>query len=299
MKYWGMIAVALLFQPSTAFAAKEPIRLKPSSKWVAEFADQGCRLIREFGEGKDKATIVMSRYAPAESFRMTIAGELFDQDRNKEAKLQFGPNEAEQSMTFYAGNLGKDMPAMIFASAMRLGLASEAEWAAYAQSDYMDDTAIKPLGTEREKAVTFLKIGKPLRQPVILELGRMDRPLAVMGQCIDNLMTTWGIDVEKHKTLSRRATPDGNPGNWIKSSDYPVAMLNQGQPALVEFRMDVDEKGAATGCHIQATTRPKAFDDAVCKSLLRRAKFTPALDAQQQPIKSYWKSSVRFQIPTF
>jgi hypothetical protein len=118
-----------------------------------------------------------------------------------------------------------------------------------------------------------------------------------LDKCIDELLTHWGIDVEKHKNLKRSPVPAQNPGRWIYSSDYPMDMLQIGQPALVEFRLSVSEDGKPTACHIQATTRPKEFDDAVCKSLLRRAAFEPALDSEGKPIASYWRSRVRFQIP--
>ncbi len=124
----------------------------------------------------------------------------------------------------------------------------------------------------------------------------MDKPLAALSTCIDELMTHWGIDIEKHKKLSRSVVPDGNPGRWIKGNDYPTDMLHQRQPALVQFRLSVDETGAVTGCHIQKTTRPKEFDDAVCKSLTRRANFLPALDENGKPIKSFYRNTVRFQI---
>jgi hypothetical protein len=298
-KLVGVALLSLLVQPYPAMAAKEPLRLKPSSKWVAHFADDGCLLFREFGEGETKTRLMMSRYAPGEGFGMTLSGKPFRQIGNRDVMLQFGPSEAEQEALFLAGNTGDKMPAMILASKIRFARPSAAEEAAYEASNKMDSSVFAPIGPDRQKAITYLKVGKPLRQPVVLELGSMDKPMSIMGQCITNLLTTWGIDAEKHKSLSRQVTPTENPGNWIKSSDYPLDMLSQGQPAIVEFRLDVDESGAATGCHIQATTRPKEFDNAVCKSLMRRAKFASALDAEGKPLKSYWKSTVRFALPSY
>jgi hypothetical protein len=241
----------------------------------------------------------MSRYDRTDSFRLMIGGKLFDRQGDRKVTLQFGPNEAEQKALFVAGSLSPEIPAMILADVVWMAPPSEAEMAAFAKSDYSDKSAIAPMTPERLKAITYLNIGKPLDQHVILQLGRMDRPMAVMDQCVDNLMMTWGIDVEKHKSLARSVRPVGNVGNWITTNDYPTKMLAVGQPALIEFRIDVDESGKALACHIQATTRPKEFDDAVCKSIMRRAKFTPALDAENNPIKSYWKNSVRFAIPSY
>ena len=41
----------------------------------------------------------------------------------------------------------------------------------------------------------------------------------------------------------------------------------------------------------------KGFDDAVCAAMMKRARFDPALDKDAKPIKSYWRTSVRFQMP--
>lgn len=76
-----------------------------------------------------------------------------------------------------------------------------------------------------------------------------------------------------------------------------MKMLMQGQPAIVEFRLSVGADGAPLSCHIQSTTRPKEFDEAVCGSLMKRARFSPALDAEAKPMTSYYRNTVRFQIP--
>ena len=125
----------------------------------------------------------------------------------------------------------------------------------------------------------------------------MRGPLAALDKCADDLLTSWGLDAEKHKNLRQEAKPMKSPGKWIVSSDYPLDMLMAGQPALVNFRLNIGTDGIPVSCHIQTTTRPKEFDKAVCKSVMRRARFSPALDAQGQPIATYFQSAVRFQLP--
>ena len=45
-------------------AAAEPVRLQPSSSWVLDYGDENCRLIRTFGEGQEKVTLVFESDAP-------------------------------------------------------------------------------------------------------------------------------------------------------------------------------------------------------------------------------------------
>ena len=142
--------------------------------------------------------------------------------------------------------------------------------------------------------MTYIEVTKALRQPFVLETGSLGGPLAAMRKCTDELLGHWGIDVAKHATLSRRATPKTDPRHWVKPSDYPSTMIMDGRRAIVHFRVNIDVGGKPTACHIQQSTRPKAFDDAVCKAIMRNAEFEPALDAEGAPIATYWLNTVTF-----
>ena len=215
----------------------------------------------------------------------------------KDAPVQFGPDELEQQLNFFNGTSGK-MPALVFSDRARLGPPTAAEKLALEAAKPGDEwIEFAPIGEARQKAIRYLKVGKPLRRAVTMETGPMRAPLAALDKCIDNLLTHWGIDVEKHKTLTREVRPIESPGRWVVSSDYPLNMLQAGQPALVEFRLSVGPDGVPTACHIQSTTRPKEFDNAVCKSVMRRARFEPALDLTGKPLASFYRNTVRFQIP--
>jgi hypothetical protein len=296
-KFVAAIAILATASPAIAQSGKEPLVLKPSSAWHVDYADDRCRLARQFGEGDQQVYAFFDRYGPTEYFRLIVAGKPIRTSSEKgEASVQFGPSEKEQQILFFKGNSGK-FPALVFANNARVAGPSEAEWSAIKAEDRSEWIELAPVSEERQKAIRYLAVGKPLRQPVRLETGSMRAPFKALDTCIDNLMTTWGIDVEKHKALTRRATPVVSPGKWVVSGDYPLDMLRSGQPAIVEFRLSVGPDGVPTACHIQSTTRPKEFDDAVCKSVMRRARFDPALDATGKPLASYYRNSVRFQIP--
>jgi hypothetical protein len=290
----ALVFVCLSLSVSGIAAPKEPQQLKPSSPWYSDYQPEGCRLVRRFGEGKDLVTLQMSRFAPTEYFNMTLSGENFDFSSNRTVSIQFGPSEAEQKIEFVPGKVAK-VPSILSLSEIRIAPIPPDILVDLKNVDPPDIVKMNPLGEEREKAVKFLKIGRPLRKAVILEIGSMNKPLAALSKCITDLITSWGLDAERHKNMIRPAMPSNNPGNWLNSSDYPSKMLEAGQPAIVEFRLEVDEAGKATQCHIQQTTRAKEFDDAVCRGILKRAKFTPALDADAKPLRTYYQNTVRFQ----
>ena len=293
----AIVLGAVVTQP--VYAKKAPLVLKPSSNWIIEYEEDSCRLIRTFGVDDEKVVAIFNRYGPNEDFRLTLAGgPVRVRSTSSRTTLQFGPVEAVQKLTFSRGSFGKDMPALIFSGT--ISLAPKPPQPELRKSDYSDTEEtdnFREISAERRAATTYLSVDGSLRKPIQLALGPMDKPLGALSTCVDELMTHWGIDVEKHKKLSRSVVPDGNPGKWIIPNDYPMDMLLQRQPALVQFRLSVDETGAMTECHIQKTTRPKEFDDAVCESLARRAKFLPALDENGKAIKSFYRNAVRFQIP--
>jgi hypothetical protein len=296
----------LLFALSAAFAtvgslgvqvAKEPLRLKPSSKWHLDHAKERCRLAREFGDGEDKVTALLDKYGPGETFRLTLAGHPVRTNRDEgEAQLQFGPTEPSQQQLFFTANVGEEK-ALVFAGNMRIAPLTAAEKAAFEAKKFHEVVDLVPVDPAREAAVRYLEIGRPLHRTVILETGPLRAPFAALHACTDQLVEHWGLNAGKHKSLTRKVMPATNPGPWISSSDYPSSMLAAGQPASVEFRLDVGIDGKPTACYIQSTTGPKAFDDAVCKAMIQRAEFTPALDADGKPLPSYWRSTVRFYIP--
>ncbi len=293
-----MAAVA----PVWAAAYKEPLRLTPNSKWILNYADDSCRLLRGFGNGDNSSAFYIERYGPGDSFAMMAAGEPFKKLSRRDLVLvRFGPEEGNQEPNFFEGDFGEFGAALIF-SGLSIerpewtGL-SESERKAYFKAMAGRDDDTDPVGEAREKAITWLSFSDGKKQTVRLELGSMGKPFSALRTCTDKLVTSWGVDPLKLASQSRELEPATSPGEWLDSSDYPTSMLRRGQQGLVQFRLSVGEDGKPTGCHIQQSTRPQEFDDIVCKRLMQRAAFIPALDADGKPFPSYYRSAVRFQMP--
>ena len=293
LTHYLTLAFLTVLPVTQAIAAPEqPVRLQSSSKWVVNYADNGCRLLRQFGTGDDMVTLVMNRYGPDDDFQMTLAGKpLRKFFGSREVLVQFGPQEQAQEKEFEDGSLG-DAPAMIFSSMSVEKIEGDTVADALARISAPEDIA-----PERFAAISYLSVGKKQRAPLILETGALEKPFAALSACTDNLVESWGFDIQKEKTLQRRATPKDDYTSWIRTMDYPVDMLRAGQPAIVQFRLDVDATGTVTACHILETTRPKAFDDAVCHSMMKRASFEPAIDNEGKPVASYFRRTVRFRLP--
>lgn len=277
----------------------DPLHLAPASKWNIEYDDDSCRLTRVFGEGGEKTAFMIERFAPGADFLMVVAGASLKGGRRDKALLRFGPGEQEVDRIVMRGELTEFSPALI-ASSMRLA-AHDPSADDDAEAETQPPKSFAALAADEQgiaKGVSWLSIGKFGHREVVLDLGNMADPIAALQTCTRELITHWGIDAERHATLSRLATPATSPGTWMTSNDYPHDMLRKGMQGLVQFRLMIDERGTATACHIQSSTRPQEFDDAVCRNLMRRARFEPALDAQGKPLASYFRSTVRFELPS-
>lgn len=286
-----------LAMPAQRVVAAEPLRLKPSTKWNVHYFNDSCRLSRTFGEGNRQVTLMADQFAPAEHFQLILVGKPANREslgRPLKGAVRFGPAEQESKVTAMMGDMQRQ-PALLVNGVVELAPPSEAEIAAMKQGAR---TAVPyfrpPIGPAREAAATWLHVRVEGGRDFVLETGPMDKPLAALRACAWDSVATWGLDVEQQKALRRKAIPRNPP--WLRSSDYPTDMIREGQQAMIHVRLMVDETGRPTSCHIQASSRPKEFDKAVCDAFMKRARFEPALDAQGKPVRSYWQTSVLFRI---
>ncbi|MEN9682745.1 MAG: hypothetical protein RLZZ427_496 [Pseudomonadota bacterium] len=91
--------------------------------------------------------------------------------------------------------------------------------------------------------------------------------------------------------------PIGAAGNWIGTADYPAAALRAGKEGTIDFSLAVDSQGKPTECLIRGSSGSDDLDTTTCQLLMRRANFTPALDAAHKPIAGVYSNRVRWAIP--
>jgi TonB family protein len=271
----------------------------PSSKWVVDYGKDSCTLARSFGEGDDKVLLILRQFVPGDGFETSLVGKRVKPVSSSwpvKATLRFGPGEGEASAEGLTGTLN-DLPSLIFHGNQSVAaLTPQEEAALEAAAKRHVPFELQPIGAAREKAVRWLRIGRALRSDLVLETGPMDKPLAALRKCSWDTVKSWGLDVEEQQRLTRQPFPTQPLMKWFSADDYPDEMVRQGRQAIVHFRVIVDEAGQVASCHIQISTKPKAFDDVVCAKVKKRASFHPALDARGRPVRSYWRQTVIFRM---
>jgi hypothetical protein len=279
-----LFLLAILPMTVTSVSASDaPLPLRPSSKWQIDYAPDYCRLTRSFGTGDDAITLVMDRFGPSDHLRLTLAGKPMRAKNDRmQAQLRFGADAKPMQLDFFRGSSNGE-PAW---------LAHHLLWV---EADNAARTPADVAAAEAKIGEIF--IGSPLGQPVILETGSFAAPFAALRKCTNELLTDWGLDAARHDGLRQYAMPSGNAATWLKDSDYPAGMARFGQQAIVDFRLIVGADGNAETCHVQLST-DTGFNDVVCGTVMKRAKFSPALDRDGVPIRSFYRNVAVFKIPT-
>lgn len=93
------------------------------------------------------------------------------------------------------------------------------------------------------------------------------------------------------------AKPRGNPGGWVRNSDYRSRWLREGMSGSARFTLAIDASGAVTGCTITRSTGHGALDAATCDLVTRRARFEAARDGSGKPVPGSYTGAITWRIP--
>lgn len=282
------LAIAATAVPVASAAAgprdREPEVLARTGKWVVDYDRDACHLYAQFGKGKEMVIARFTRYEPGDWFDFALFGDRFRAfEPRVDAKLDFGIGGGPDDARATHGNAGK--LAALFFSSTRLD-----HWERKTPLD------VAPKVTPaQEAAVKGVSVAIRARRPFRLEFGPLDKPLAQLRRCSEDLVKSWGYDPAVQASLLRPVSAITPPGSWLNSSDYPLGALMGGHNGFVQFRLDVDPGGKVVGCYVLARTNPDDFADITCRNVSKRARLQPALDAQGKPVRSYYVQKVLWQ----
>lgn len=277
-------------------AAQDGLVFEPSSPWTLDYDDDSCALRRLFGEGEDQAYLEMRRFAPGLGLQTIIGSKRMNARQPVDFKYRFSSDAEWREAT-----LGNEL---IMDNGFN-GVLFDPSFVSFPEIDALEDPveraaqykAVDMRAAEQQAAakIDSITLRGAFHRQLTLRLGGFAAAISAMNDCVDDLTTHWGIDVEAHKTLTRGATPVNLPevGRMI---DYPPIMLREGVPGMVNIRLAVDETGQVTACHIQMPLADPAFEETSCADIQHELDFDPALDKDGKPIASYWVTKVHFKI---
>ncbi|PTQ13001.1 energy transducer TonB [Sphingomonas oleivorans] len=99
--------------------------------------------------------------------------------------------------------------------------------------------------------------------------------------------------------ISKAAAARGNPGSWVTTDDYPPSAIRNEEQGTVGLTFEVNAQGRIENCRISSSSGSSTLDDAACRLVTRRGRYSPALDQSGNPIPGGTKT-LRFtwRLPT-
>ncbi|MFZ5747429.1 MAG: energy transducer TonB [Pseudomonadota bacterium] len=97
--------------------------------------------------------------------------------------------------------------------------------------------------------------------------------------------------------VAKALKPRTAPGSWVTDDDYPSAAIRAEEQGTVGFRLDVDASGKVTNCTVTSSSGSSLLDNTACSLLKRRARFSPAEDANGNKIPAAFNSKIRWDLP--
>lgn len=97
--------------------------------------------------------------------------------------------------------------------------------------------------------------------------------------------------------VSQAAKAKGNLTSLFSNDDYPASALRAEEQGRASFRLTVGTNGRVTDCNITSSSGSAALDSATCRIIKARARYSPALDQNGNPISSTATGSISWQLP--
>lgn len=276
---FGCAVAGLLVSPVTQ--AQDAGVFRPTAGWVADFGDDYCRLVRTFSDGKDEVSLAMERTQPGGFLRMLLVGNGVSTFRGAD---QIGytlmPSGGERETRYVRSETADGKQFLGFDA---LTLAPLTFTPGTPPAPYRRDAEL-----ETARGINGIALAKGLTKPVRFETGSLRAPVEVMQACADDLLVVWGLDVEKHKTMTSGPIPNPTPGGVLPQGTIPFSEFSKFGGGANQVRLIVGADGKPTSCTIYSPSLSQTLNNRICSLITKDATFQPAKDANGQAMASFW-----------
>lgn len=292
---------------SPAARAQDAAVFKPQGSWTADYGDDYCRLVRTFSDGKDELSLALERVQPGTDVRMIFVGGGLSPYRNADTiGYQFGPTGAAAKSGYAKSTTPDGKPFMSFNPValappqMGPGAASGAPMPAFDPTKpFVPPPYDRAKEQEAATGISTIALTDGLTSPVRIETGSLRAPMAAMQNCADDLLKVWGLDAEKHKTMTAPLALIPNPQGVLPQGTIPFSEFGKLATGGNQVRVIVGPDGKPTACKIYSPVLSETLNSRICNLVMEKAAFVPAKDADGQAMASYWMGSPMFLGPPF
>ncbi len=274
-------------QPEISNADFSGLDLAPASEWKLRRYNDRCRLSRNFGTGENATTLWLEQGTKEPAYNLTLIGGTVRYPYGPAVRLQFG-DENEIIRSYISAKSSRGRPIL-----MMFGVSlTQPQQYDNDKNDFMDVA----LSSEREAAISTLTVrtAVPRKFRLILEnMGESFQRLRACGEAIHAKLTDASLPAEGGAASG--PSPIGMD-EWSKKIDYPRYLARSGMEGRIQILLTVKANGKVGNCFIERSNRPQLFDDSVCLSMMKIGQFEPATDAAGEPVASFYRTSVTFQL---
>lgn len=272
MTRWLLIAIFLgAAAPPEPEPAPAP-RTVPA-RWIADWAEQRCSLVRETG-GPDAAA-VMLRTVPG-----TGHAELWVLDPKWEGPQRPSIAQLEIAMDPTGARFAQSGYVVIFRGQPGIAITN-------LESGFIDGFA----------GATRIRVGAGGKTYGEYPVPGSAKAVAALRNCEAEVMRDWGLDPAVINSLRQSAEPDKPPVEWFSDADYPSEAIKAQQSGTVLARYTVDVTGRVTECVIVDGSGHAALDRQTCAVIVKRGRYKPAIAADGRPTRSMAAIRIRWLLP--
>ncbi|MGZ8979069.1 MAG: energy transducer TonB, partial [Allosphingosinicella sp.] len=132
-----------------------------------------------------------------------------------------------------------------------------------------------------------IRLERDGRTPFRVQLPEIAAAVSALRDCEEDSLRQWGVDTAARAALRRLPKPAGAGAiTWFRWQEYPDAAVIAGASGTVVTRIAVDSAGGAKSCTVVVSAGHPALDKRTCQSILKRARFEPALDSAGKAVRS-------------
>jgi hypothetical protein len=264
-----------------------------TGQWQLEAAEEECRIARVYTNGDQQIALALERNSASAAARLVLVSNALTTYRTtEELGFRFLPDGEQRSARYLHSEMADGQEYFNLGDVWFRTFDSpspEAPPSAPGTPTY-DRAAEQAYAA----AITAIEFNAGLTQPARLETGSLRAAITALQACADDLIRTWGLDWEQHQTMTRSATPDGSAVDWVPGLVNLFADAPNFAGGRNSFLVLVDAEGHPTRCTVQRPSLDTSKNERICNAFMTNARFLPALDANGQPMASYWRASFVF-----
>ena len=96
--------------------------------------------------------------------------------------------------------------------------------------------------------------------------------------------------------VTKAQSARGNLQNLFSGDDYPADALRNEDQGSVTVRLSIGTDGRVTGCNVSSSSGSRSLDNATCRILRSRARFSPAKLSNGQPTTDTYTQRITWRL---